>query len=44
MRTPRIAGTWYPDSAAEIERLVGIGKSAAPALPHPAVLIVPHAG
>ena len=43
MRTPRIAGTWYPDSATEIERLVGGGK-AAPALRHPAALIVPHAG
>ena len=43
MRTPRIAGTWYPDSATEIERLIGGGK-AAPALRHPAALIVPHAG
>lgn len=44
MRTPRIAGTWYPNSAEEIERLVGAASRQSPAAGHPAVLIVPHAG
>ena len=50
MRTPRIAGTWYPDSAAEIERLCSIADNQSPtaddessAIP-PAAVIVPHAG
>lgn len=44
MRTPRIAGTWYPDSAAEIEKLIGAGKAAGASLGHPAAIVVPHAG
>ena len=44
MRTPRIAGTWYPDSAEGILRLVEDGKTPLPKLKHPAAIIVPHAG
>ena len=44
MRTPRIAGTWYPDSAAELEKLIGAGRSAGTPLRHPAAIVVPHAG
>ena len=44
MRVPRIAGSWYPNSAEEILRLVEGGRPAGTALDHPAALIVPHAG
>lgn len=44
MRTPRIAGTWYPNSADEILKLVGDGQPSGPMLRHPAALVVPHAG
>ncbi len=44
MRTPRIAGTWYPDSAEEILRIVEDGKKAEQKLRHPAAIVVPHAG
>lgn len=44
MRTPRIAGTWYPNSAEEILKLVGDGQPSGPMLRHPAALVVPHAG
>ncbi len=44
MRVPRIAGSWYPNSAEEILRLVEGGRVDGPALDHPAALIVPHAG
>ncbi|MBO7721849.1 MAG: AmmeMemoRadiSam system protein B, partial [Kiritimatiellae bacterium] len=43
MRTPRIAGTWYPDSAEAILKI--IAPAAAPEKPsRPAAIIVPHAG
>ena len=44
MRIPRIAGSWYPNSAEEILKLVESEKPTGPALDHPAALIVPHAG
>ena len=44
MRIPRIAGSWYPNSAEEILKLVGAEKPAGPTLDRPAALIVPHAG
>lgn len=44
MRVPRIAGSWYPNSAEEILKLVEAEKPAGPVLDHPAALIVPHAG
>ena len=44
MRVPRIAGSWYPDSAEGILKLVEAKKPTGPALAHPAALIVPHAG
>ena len=44
MRVPRIAGSWYPNSAEEILRLVEAKKPTGPALDRPAALIVPHAG
>lgn len=43
-RTPRIAGSWYPDSAEEIMMLIGDGVAAAKKLEHPAAIVVPHAG
>ena len=44
MRVPRIAGSWYPNSAEEILKLVEAEKPTGPTLDHPAALIVPHAG
>ena len=44
MRIPRIAGSWYPNSAEEILKLVEAEKPAGPTLDRPAALIVPHAG
>ena len=44
MRVPRIAGSWYPNSAEEILKLVETEKPTGPTLGHPAALIVPHAG
>ena len=44
MRIPRIAGSWYPNSAEEILKLVEAERPAGPTLDRPAALIVPHAG
>lgn len=44
MRTPRIAGTWYPNSAEETLRIFNAGKVEQGKLKHPAAIIVPHAG
>lgn len=44
MRTPRIAGAWYPHSAEEILKLIGDAKPNKTSDTTPAVLIVPHAG
>ena len=44
MRIPRIAGSWSPNSAEEILKLVEAEKPTGPTLDHPAALIVPHAG
>lgn len=43
-RTPMIAGSWYPDTADGIMKLVGAGAAAARPLGHPAAVVVPHAG
>lgn len=42
MRTPKIAGSWYPNSAEEIKKI--IGDTTNKKLPHPAVIMLPHAG
>ncbi|MCR5415017.1 MAG: AmmeMemoRadiSam system protein B [Kiritimatiellae bacterium] len=44
MRIPAIAGTWYPDDANAILRLVEDGKPSPSKLDHPLAIIVPHAG
>ncbi len=44
MRTPRIAGAWYPDSAEKILRIVEDGTKLLSKLRHPAAIVVPHAG
>ena len=44
MRVPRIAGSWYSNSAKEILDQVETKKPTGPTLDHPAALIVPHAG
>ena len=38
-RMPRIAGSWYPDSAEEIMTLIGDGVAAAKKLGLPVVMI-----
>jgi hypothetical protein len=42
-RTPKIAGSWYPASAEAIEAMLP-EEPAGPVLPHPAAIVVPHAG
>lgn len=42
MRTPAIAGTWYPNSGAEILKI--IGDTTVTEKSHPAAVILPHAG
>lgn len=42
MRTPAIAGSWYPNSSEEILHI--IGDTTAQNKCHPAVAVVPHAG
>ncbi len=44
MRIPAIAGTWYPDDAHAILRLVEDAKTSPSKLDHPLAIIVPHAG
>ena len=44
MRVPRIAGSWYPNSAEEILRIVEGDRPVGSTLDRPAALIVPHAG
>lgn len=44
MRTPLIAGTWYPADTEKLSGLMDSWKSSEPVLPHPSVLVVPHAG
>ena len=44
MRVPRIAGSWCPNSAEEILRIVEDGRPVGSTLVRPAALIVPHAG
>lgn len=44
MRTPNIAGTWYPDSAEAILKLFADLPSPSAASPRAAAIIVPHAG
>ena len=45
MRTPAIAGYWYPDDPKTLEGLLEVWKSSEPPLsPPPAILLVPHAG
>lgn len=42
MRTPKIAGSWYPNSAEEINKIIGLTPNKK--LPHPSVIMLPHAG
>lgn len=42
MRTPAIAGSWYPNSAEEVLQI--IGNTEVKEKSHPAVIMVPHAG
>jgi len=43
LRTPSIAGTWYPNDPDAVLALLG-DLPAGPPLPHPAAIVVPHAG
>ncbi len=44
MRTPSIAGTWYPEDPQELLRLVEAEGPRPPELAHPLAIVVPHAG
>ena len=45
MRTPAIAGYWYPDDPKTLDGLLAVWTSSeAPLAPPPAILLVPHAG
>ena len=44
MRVPRIAGSWYPNSAEEILRIVEGDRPVGSTPDRPVALIVPHVG
>ncbi len=44
MRTPIIAGRWYPSDAKQLSAMLEAWRSQEKMLDHPSVLLIPHAG